>query len=100
MDLRSLLILDCRPRFLELVLHLVPDPHRVGSQLLQLLLCLVLQLPQSVSLLNDLGLAHQEIELLEIAVRGVVPPSLLDHDGCHRGTTRSFILFLRILYNG
>lgn len=100
MDLCSLLVLDCGPRFLELVLHLVPDSDRVSSQFLQLLLGLVLQLPQSVSLLDDLGLAHQEIELLEIAVRCVVPPSFLDHDGCHRRSSRSFVLLLWILYNG
>lgn len=100
MDLCSLLVLYCWPRLLELVLHFVPDSHGVSSQLLQFLLGLVLQLPQSVSLLDDLGLAHQEIELLEIAVRCVVPPSLLDHDGSHCWSAWAFVLFLGILYNG
>lgn len=98
-NLDALLVLDRLPGVLELVLHLVPDTHGVGPQLLQLLLGLVLQLPQSVALLDHLGLTHQEVELLEVAVGCVVPPGLLDHDGSHRRTSWTFVLLLWILDN-
>ena len=99
MNLDALLVLDRLPGVLELALHLVPDSHGVGSQLLQLLLGLVLQLPQSIALLDYFGLTHQEVELLEVAVGRVVPPGLLDHDCSHRRASWTLVLLLWILDN-
>ena len=58
---------------------------------------MVLQLPQSVSLLDDLGLSHQKVELLEVAVGRIVPPGLLDHDGGHPWASGTLVLLLWVL---
>jgi len=54
-------------------------------------------LPQSVSLLDDLGLSHQKVELLEVAVGRIVPPGLLDHDGGHPWASGTLVLLLWVL---
>ena len=83
MDFNALFVLDLGPCVLELVLHFSPYSDRVRPQFPQLLLRLVLQLPEPVALLDDLGFTHQEVELLEVTVGCVVPPGLLDHHCGH-----------------
>jgi len=57
---------------------------------------LVLQLPEPVALLDDLGFTHQEVELLEVTVGRVVPPGLLYHHCSHRRSSWALELLLGI----
>lgn len=97
MDFNALILTDVRPALLELVLHLAPDADAIRSQLLQLLLRLVLELPQSVALLDLPGLDHKELQLLEVAKCFIVTPRLLYHDGCHDWASGALEHLLRIL---
>ena len=99
MDLNALILADGRPGLFEFILHLAPNFDRICSQPLQLLLCLILELPQSVASLNESSLVHQESELPEVAVGLEEPPLLLDGHRSHCWTTGTLIHFLWVLDN-
>ena len=96
MDLNALILADGRPGLFEFILHLAPNFDRICSQPLQLLLCLILELPQPVASLNESCALHQEFELPEVAVGPEEPPLLLDGHRGHCWATVTFIHFLWI----
>ena len=60
---------------------------------------MILQLPKSVPLLDYFSLAHQEVELLEVAEVFVVAPGFLDLDGGHAWSSGAKVLLLWVLDN-
>ena len=99
MDLDSLLVSRLSPLIDEILLHLLPDLELVFLELCQLLVGLAFKPPQPVTLLDDRGLDHQVLQLLEVAIGPPPFEVLLDQNCCQLGTTRSPKHSLRIVNN-
>lgn len=82
MDLNSTARLDRWPFLLELIHHFLPDEQALVRELLDSVLCLLLEQVEAESPLNDGRLLHQESQMLVCFSGFVHPEVLLDYSSC------------------
>ena len=76
------LAFDLGPPLFELILHLPPQQQRLSVNVLDTLLCLLLEQEQTEPSLDESRLLHEEFKLVVCCVCLVHAPVLLNGDGC------------------